>query len=153
MNSELKYIGRGVLYIVMIFAIIAVAYFIVTRKKSEPATVQYVNITYENLMQTTVIASGKVLFDEYCSSCHAINNRHEMFFGKIAGNDYDKKTLYAFIRNSDSVIQSGNAYYVELFNEFNKTKMKSFPNLTDEELDKIMAYIKVKKNAGILPKH
>ncbi len=74
------------------------------------------------------------------------------FFDKIANNNYDPVVLYAFIRNSDSVIKSGNEYYNALFNEFNKTYMTSFPNLTDKEMDEIISYIKVEKTFENLPK-
>jgi hypothetical protein len=49
------------------------------------------------------------------------------------------------MRNSDSVIKSGNKYYNELFNAYNKTRMTSFPNLTDKQIEEIIDYIKVEE--------
>ena len=152
MNSELKYIGRGVLYIVMIFVIIAVAYFAFYYEKHKPAVTEHLNITYEDLINRPDIAAGKALFIEKCAACHTLRKGHDFFFQKIADNDYDPVLLYAFIRNSERVIKSGN-HYVDMFNAFNKVYMTAFPDLTDNEIEEIIDYIKVEKTFSRLPKH
>lgn len=49
--------------------------------------------------------------------------------------------LYAFIRNSQKVIVSKDEYAVALFNEYDKSVMTSFPELTDEEIEAILDYV------------
>jgi len=49
--------------------------------------------------------------------------------------------LYDYIRNSQKVIESGDSYFVEQYNRFNKTSMPSFPNLSDKDIDDILEYI------------
>jgi hypothetical protein len=49
----------------------------------------------------------------------------------------DKKTFYAFVRNSKQVIKT-NEYAMRLYKKWMKTKMPSFPGLSDAEIDAIM---------------
>ncbi len=100
----------------------------------------------DDLMNTPQISEGKALFDKNCSACHMIRATDQIWLENIVRNNYDKKELYGWIRNSDSVIKSGNKYYNEMFNEFNKVKMTSFPNFTDKEIDEIIEYIKVERS-------
>jgi cytochrome c len=144
MNSELKYIVKGVLYTCALIAVIYAAYYIFSYKKT--ATVEKPSvITQDELKNLPQIVEGKNLFKENCIACHRIHATDQYWFHNIVDNSYDKKDLYAWIRNSDSVIKSGNKYYTAVFNENNKVQMKSFPNLTDEEIDDIIDYIKVEK--------
>jgi hypothetical protein len=55
--------------------------------------------------------------------------------------DGREELLYAWIRNSQAVISSGDEYSVNLYNQWNKTLMNPFPNLTDDEIASIMVYI------------
>ncbi len=50
--------------------------------------------------------------------------------------------LLKWIKNSNAVIKSGDAYAVKLYNEYNKTAMPSF-NLKDAEIKAVLAYVKV----------
>ena len=96
-------------------------------------------------------AKGKAIFQQNCASCH---NVHKKLTGPaLAGVESrwpDKKLLHQWIHNSASVLASGDKYANDLFNEYNKTAMTAFPALTNEEIDDILAYIKVEetKTAG-----
>jgi hypothetical protein len=52
----------------------------------------------------------------------------------------DKEFLYKWIKNSSEVIKSGDAYAVKIFNEYNKSVMTAFPQLTNADIDNILAY-------------
>lgn len=78
---------------------------------------------------------------QVCSACHQIGK------GRLVGPDLkgvterrDREWLIRFIRNSQEVIQSGDAYAVKLFEEYNKIPMPP-NNLTDEEINAILDYI------------
>ena len=87
------------------------------------------------------IALGRQLFTGNCTVCHAIN---EVVVGPALHGVHERRPvpwIKAFIKNSQKVIQSGDAYAVNIFNQYSKTVMPSF-NFSDEELNAIIAYIK-----------
>ncbi len=59
-------------------------------------------------------------------------------------DDYQGKTgeewLYAWIKNSQGVIKEGMPYAVSLYGEYNKSIMNTFPQLSTEDIDAILAY-------------
>ena len=92
---------------------------------------------------TTVNAQdGKALFSQKCASCHAPN---KVLIGPaLAGVEErwpDKTKLYAWIHNSASVVKSGYPRAVEVYNQFNKIQMTAFPELTEKDIDAILAYV------------
>jgi mono/diheme cytochrome c family protein len=145
MNRELRYIFKGVLYACVLFAVIYAGYYIISYEKTKTIKKQPPVITYDDLMNTPEVSEGKALFDKNCSACHKIRATDQIWLENIVQNNYNKKDLYAWIRNSDSVIKSGNKYYNALFNEFNQIKMPLFPTLTDRQIDEIIEYIKVER--------
>lgn len=85
---------------------------------------------------------GKELFSINCASCHALNL--DLTGPALAGVETrwpDKQKLYAYIRNSQAVIAE-DKYAKDLYEKWNKTLMTPFPNLTDQQIDLIMGYIK-----------
>ncbi len=92
------------------------------------------------------ISGGKTLFNNNCTVCHAINDQ---VVGPALKNVHERRDLAwleKFIKNSQSVIQSGDDYAVNLYNEFNKTLMPSF-DFSDEQITSIVAYIKSESQA------
>lgn len=86
---------------------------------------------------------GKALFQQNCASCHAVNkNLTGPALAGIEERVPDKKLLYAWIRNNQAVLATGNKYFTDLYNSYNKTAMNLFPNLTDAEIDAMLGYIK-----------
>lgn len=88
-----------------------------------------------------IISQGEGLFKGNCTTCHAI---HEKVIGPALKNVHQRRPiewLYAFIKNSQKVIQSGDEYAVNLYNEYNQVQMTSF-NFKNEEILSILAYIK-----------
>ncbi|MFY0252840.1 c-type cytochrome [Chitinophaga sp. 30R24] len=95
-------------------------------------------------------AKGKALFQTNCASCH---NVHKRLTGPaLAGVEDrwpDKKLLHQWIHNSPAVLASGDKYANDLFNEYNKTQMTTFPQLSDGDIEDILAYVSVEaKNTG-----
>jgi len=95
---------------------------------------------------------GKALFSQNCASCHAVNKK--LTGPALAGVEdrwSDKKNLYAWIKNSAAFLKTGDPYANKLYNEYNKTAMNLFPNLTDKDIDAILGYIKSVPAAGAAP--
>ena len=89
-------------------------------------------------------AIGKTLFTNQCATCHNRNMKDNMTGPALGGVETrweTKAKLYAWIRNSQGVIASGDAYAVNLYNKFGKSQMTAFPNLKDADIDNILAYI------------
>ena len=95
---------------------------------------------------------GKALFSQNCASCHAVNKK--LTGPALAGVEDrwpDKKNLHAWIKNNQAFLKTGDAYANKLYNEYNKTAMNLFPNLSDKDIDAILAYIKSVPAAGAAP--
>lgn len=95
-----------------------------------------------------VISQGETLFNNNCTVCHAIN---DVVVGPALRDVHERRELpwlINFIRNSQKVIQSGDEYAVNLYNEYNKTLMPAFA-YSDEEITSIVAYIKSESEAPV----
>lgn len=96
----------------------------------------------------TAISEGETLFTNNCTVCHAIN---EVVVGPALRDVHERRELpwlINFIRNSQQVIQGGDDYAVNLYNEYNKTLMPSF-DFSDEQITNIVAYIKAESEAPV----
>jgi len=86
---------------------------------------------------------GKAIFTNNCAQCHAVTA--EVVVGPglqgVQARTPGKAWLYKWIRNSSAVIATGDAYANQVYNKYNKVQMSSFPNLTDGDIDGILAYI------------
>lgn len=85
---------------------------------------------------------GKTLFQTNCASCH---NPVKVVTGPalkgVTSRVPDKKLLHSWIKNNSAVLASGNKYFNDLYVQFSKTPMNTFPNLTDPEIDAILNYV------------
>jgi mono/diheme cytochrome c family protein len=93
------------------------------------------------------IAAGEQLFNTNCKTCHRVSQR---LIGPPLAGVYERAPsidwIKNFVRNSSAVIASGDPYAVNLYNEYNKVMMTSFP-LKDEEIMNILGYIKAEEVA------
>ncbi len=86
---------------------------------------------------------GKTLFSQLCASCHNPYKRGTgpALYGALQRQP-DEKLLKSWIKNNTAVLQTGNKYYNELYNEYGKTAMTVFASLPDKDLDALVKYIK-----------
>lgn len=85
---------------------------------------------------------GKALFQANCAACH--NPYKDATGPALNGVDSrvpSKEWLYKWIKNSASLIGSGDKYANDIYNKWNKTAMTAFPSLTNEEMDAIITYV------------
>lgn len=93
---------------------------------------------------------GKTIFMGKCASCHNANMRQKSTgpaLGGVQSRWPDQKKLYSWIRNNAVVLASGDAYANALYNEYGKSNMTIFANITDPEIAAVLSYIDQKYNA------
>jgi mono/diheme cytochrome c family protein len=87
-------------------------------------------------------AKGETLFKNNCAQCHAPTDERVVGPGlKGASARHDFAWLSKWVRNSQAVIASGDPYAVKIYNEYSKAQMTSFPNLSDDDIKGIFAYV------------
>lgn len=87
------------------------------------------------------IALGKTIFNNNCASCHHPAKDATGPSLAFTPQRRDKQWLKKFIHNSAALIASGDMLANCLYNEWNKTAMTSFPNLTDAELNALYTFL------------
>lgn len=94
---------------------------------------------------TADAVAGKALFNSHCAACHKLD-------GKMTGpalrgivETRDAKWLHSWIKDSQAMVKSGDPIAVKLFEEYNKSIMTSFPQLSDADIDNILAYTSLPK--------
>jgi mono/diheme cytochrome c family protein/predicted HAD superfamily Cof-like phosphohydrolase len=85
-------------------------------------------------------AAGKALFNAQCAACHKLDAKMTGPALRGVGTKYEKEWLYKWIRNSAEFIKSGDERANKIYNEFNKSPMTAFPQLSDADIDNIIAY-------------
>lgn len=88
---------------------------------------------------------GKALFNANCASCHKMDKPMtgpalRNVEARLTEAGKDKQWIYDWIHNSNGVIKSGDAYAVKLYAEWNNTAMTAFPQLSEGDIDNILAY-------------
>lgn len=94
---------------------------------------------------------GHDLFVANCASCHSKNMKDDLTgpaLGDVAEHwgKYLRKDLYAYIRNSQAMVKAKHPRAVELWKKWQPTLMTHFPDLTDGDIEAILAYINAQKN-------
>lgn len=88
---------------------------------------------------------GQELFKMNCSKCHY--PRGGNFIGpslEFAVTSQPYSFFKDFTRNSEKVIKSGDPYANKIFNDYNRSIMPAFPNLSDNDIEAIYDYVKMK---------
>jgi len=103
-------------------------------------------LAFANHAQEANIEEGKTLFRNYCASCHNKNMKDDLTGPALGGveerwAEYPEEDLYRWIRNSQAMINEGHPRAVELWEEWKPVVMNNFLNLTDQEIDNLLAYI------------
>lgn len=100
-------------------------------------------------------AKGKSLFNANCAACHKLDKKMtgpalRNVEARLAEDEgLDRAWIYAWVRNSAGVIKSGDAYANKIYNEYGKAAMTAFPQLSDDDLNNILAYTAEEKKAPV----
>jgi len=94
---------------------------------------------------------GEALFKSLCAACH---KRYKKMTGPAlfgVANKYDREWIYSWVKNSAAMIASGDAQAIAIYEEYNKTAMNAFPQLTNTDIDNILAYVMQPKPEPVAP--
>ena len=99
--------------------------------------------------------AGKALFNSNCASCHKLDKKmtgpalRNVEARLLEDEGLDRDWLYKWIRNSSSLIKSGDDYANRIYLEYNRAAMTAYPQLTNVDIDNILAYTAQEK---VVPK-
>ncbi|WP_430614026.1 cytochrome c3 family protein [Flavobacterium sp. JP2137] len=96
-------------------------------------------------------AKGREVFNSNCAACHKLDGNSTGPALRGVVEKHDTAWLHKWIKSSSSLIKSGDATAVKLFNEWNKVVMNDFPALSDEDIDNILAYTSEPKKEAVAP--
>ena len=85
-------------------------------------------------------AAGKSLFNTYCAACHNLDRNMTGPALRGVGDKYESEWLYEWIKNSQALIKSGDEQAVALWDQYQPSVMTAFPQLSNEDIDNIIAY-------------
>lgn len=83
---------------------------------------------------------GKSLFNTNCAACHKLDKPSTGPALAGVADKYERGWLQSWIRNSSALVKSGDADAVKIFNEWKQVPMTPFPQLSDQDIDDILAY-------------
>ena len=113
--------------------------------EQEPETVEDVAGLQESTQEATPAtgdaAAGKGLFNALCAACHKLDANS---IGPPLRGITDRREiewLHKWIRNSQALIASGDELAVEIYTEYDQVAMPPFPQLSDADIDNILAYV------------
>ena len=84
--------------------------------------------------------AGKALFNANCAACHKLDVKMTGPALRGVTARHSREWLGKWIPNSKGLIASGDAEAVKIFNEYNKSVMNQFPQLSVADIDNILAY-------------
>ncbi|GAA0871496.1 c-type cytochrome [Gangjinia marincola] len=87
--------------------------------------------------------NGEKLFKSLCAACH---KRYQRATGPALYGVTERRSkewLYKWIVNSAEMIASGDAQAVALYEEYGQSNMNAFPQLSNEDIDDILAYVMI----------
>ena len=126
----------------IIFCLAFLLTFSLTSFSQEPAAAPATDATATAETATTGgdPVAGKALFNTNCAACHKLDDKATGPALRGVANKYDMAWLYKWVNNSSALIASGDAKAVKVFEENNKSVMTAFPQLSNADIDNIIAY-------------
>lgn len=83
---------------------------------------------------------GKDIFNANCAACHKLDAKATGPALRGVSAKHDMAWIYKWVHNSSDLIKSGDAVAVKLFEDNNKVPMTPFPQLSEADIDNIIAY-------------
>lgn len=85
---------------------------------------------------------GKKLFQGRCASCHNVN---KTLTGPALAKVDERRTMpwiISFVKGSQAMVKSGDKEALDVFNKHNQIVMPDHPDLSNSQIESIVAYIK-----------
>jgi cytochrome c len=139
-NRDFKYGLQGLLLAIAFLAIIKFVIFLFEKPGESSLVNGSVNTDIAPIdLINTLNENGKKLFEKNCAVCHPFNLDGPSI-ANVQERVKNRKLLYEYIRNSKKVIESGDPYFTQVYESYNKVSMPSFPNLSDTDIQDILDY-------------
>ncbi|NIG55820.1 c-type cytochrome [Chitinophaga sp. Cy-1792] len=105
----------------------------------------FITVIWCCLLSTAFAADpkdGKMLFQARCASCHNVNQK--LTGPALAGVDerHPEAWIISFVKGSQAMVKSGDKAALEVFNQNAQIVMPDHPDLNDDQIRDILAYIK-----------
>ncbi|WP_452219923.1 c-type cytochrome [Lacinutrix salivirga] len=90
--------------------------------------------------------AGKALFNTNCAACHKLDKKMtgpalRNVEARLAEEEgLDREWMYKWIKNSAGMVAAGDPYSVKIYEEYNGAAMTAFPQLSNTDIDNILAY-------------
>jgi len=94
---------------------------------------------------------GKELFNANCAACHKLDAKATGPMLRGIAAKYEMAWLYKWVKNSSELIKSGDPQAVKVYEENNKAVMSAFPQLSNADIDNIIAYTSEPKAQAAAP--
>ena len=94
----------------------------------------------EEVIPGADLAKGEELFKSICASCH---KRYEKAIGPALHGLTERREMewiYKWIKNNKKLRESGDQQAIAIYEEYNKTAMPAYPQLSNQDIDNIVAY-------------
>lgn len=88
------------------------------------------------------VKEGEKIFKAKCTSCHKVDRKVVGPALKGITETKSEEWLIKWIKNSQALIASGDKDAIAIFEEYNKSVMTSFTDLSDDQIKSVLAYIK-----------
>ncbi len=90
-------------------------------------------------------AKGKELFNTNCAACHKLDDKATGPALRGVADKHSMAWIYKWVNNSAALIKAGDAEAVKVYEANNKVNMTAFPQLSNADIDNIIAYTSEKK--------
>jgi predicted CXXCH cytochrome family protein len=104
--------------------------------------VSFLSMAAANSASAQDAAAGAAIFKQKCTACHGIEKAVVGPALKGIDTKYDEAFLLKWIKNAPAFIASGDALAVKA-SEYSPAMMSAFPELSDDDIKNIIAYVKV----------
>jgi cytochrome c551/c552 len=96
----------------------------------------------QTLQPPTLLESGKAIFKQNCATCHLLTSEvaAPALKGVLERWGGDSARLKAFIRSPKEAIDQKDPNALKAYEKWKPTIMTSYPQLSDEDLDALIAY-------------
>lgn len=124
----------------LIFSLAAMLSFSLTSNSQEAAATPAPAVAAAPAATGADPVKGKELFNANCAACHKLDAKMTGPLLRGVSSKYDKEWLYKWIKNSQGLIKSGDAQANAIWAEFKPSVMTAFPQLSNGDIDNIIAY-------------
>ncbi|MGM0635540.1 MAG: c-type cytochrome [Bacteroidota bacterium] len=88
---------------------------------------------------------GKELFNSLCAACHKPYKKAVGPALHGVSDRHDMEWIYKWTKNSKELIDSGDSEAVKIYEEYNRQAMPAFPQLSEQDVEDIVAYVEQPK--------